>query len=125
MSACVVRKCSQMRWVRTIRSAEEARAETAGVVREAFVPHLALFGALALAILSIAVLIYFVHHVTDSIHINNVIARIGRGLLADIAERGGDCSPPVRVDEDLPSGASAPVAATRTGYVEAMDEAAG
>lgn len=112
--------------LRTIRSAEEASAETAGAVREAFVPNLALFGALALAIGSIAVLIYFVHHVTDTIHINNVIARIGCGLLGDIEERSsticdkgsGDCSSA----PDVPPGL--PVPATRTGYVEALDEGA-
>jgi uncharacterized membrane protein len=109
--------------LRTIRSAEETSADTAGAVREAFVPHLAMFGALALAIASIGVLIYFVHHVTDGIHINNVIARIGRNLLADIADRSGE-------DEDAdengaeapPPEQGSPVAATRTGYVEALDE---
>ena len=64
--------------LRTIRSAEEISADTAGAVRDAFVPHLAMFGGLALAIASTAVLIYFVHHVTSGIHINNVIARVGR-----------------------------------------------
>ena len=73
--------------LRTIRSAEETSADTGGAVREAFVPHIAMFGALALAVASIGVLIYFVHHVTDAIHINNVIARIGHKLLADIADR--------------------------------------
>lgn len=110
--------------LRTIRSAEEASADTAGAVREAFVPHLAMFGALALAILSIGVLIYFVHHVTDGIHINNVIARIGRGLLADIEkakdddEAGGAEVTPVRPV------AGSPIPSTRTGYIEALDEEA-
>ena len=76
--------------LRTIRSAEETSADTAGAVRDAFVPHLAMFGGLALAIASTAVLIYFVHHVTSGIHINNVIARVGRHLIADIRERNGD-----------------------------------
>ncbi len=110
--------------LRTIRSAEEASADTAGAVREAFVPHLAMFGAMALAILSIGVLIYFVHHVTDGIHINNVIARIGRGLLADIdkarddAEAGDAEITPVRPV------AGPTIRSTRTGYVEALDEEA-
>ena len=88
-------------------------------------PHIAMFGALALAVASIGVLIYFVHHVTDAIHINNVIARIGRGLLADIAKRSGedDASEDDGVATPQPEQGS-PVAAIKTGYVEALDEGA-
>ncbi len=109
--------------LRTIRSVEEASADTSGAMREAFVPHLAMFGALALAILSIGVLIYFVHHVTDGIHINNVIAKIGRGLLADIAARD-DEGPGVSASGIALPAAGSTIAATRTGYVDALDEEA-
>lgn len=108
--------------LRTIRSAEEASAESGGAVREAFVPHVAMFGALALAVASIWVLIYFVHHVTDAIHINNVIARIGQGLLADISERDDEQGAAGGDDSERPTSKGAPVPATRTGYVEALDE---
>lgn len=106
--------------LRTIRSAEEASAEAGGALREAFVPHLALYGAFLLAIASIGVLIYFVHHVTDSIHINSVIARIGGGLIDD-----------VRAMSDAPESApyalppfpdAATIEAPKTGYVKAIDE---
>ncbi|WP_167737596.1 DUF2254 domain-containing protein [Sphingomonas parva] len=108
--------------LRTIRSAEETSADTAGAVREAFVPHLAMFGALALAILSIGVLIYFVHHVTDGIHINNVIARIGRGLLSDI-EKASDHDGDDGTDAALvPPGSGTPIPSQKTGYVDALDE---
>ena len=110
--------------LRTIRSAEETSADTGGAVREAFVPHTAMFGALALAVASIGVLIYFVHHVTDAIHINNVIARIGRQLLAGIAERCDDEGATGEGVEASPPAKGAPVAATKTGYVEALDEGA-
>jgi uncharacterized membrane protein len=112
--------------LRTIRSAEETSADTGGAVREAFVPHVAMFGALALAVASIGVLIYFVHHVTDTIHINNVIARIGRGLLADIAQHCGD-QPEAdegRNQADQTANKGSPVPATKTGYVESLDESA-
>ncbi len=108
--------------LRTIRSAQETSADTSGAVREAFVPHVAMFGALALAVASIGVLIYFVHHVTDSIHINNVIARIGSGLLADIAERNGDEDAIGEQGPERPTVTSSPVPATKTGYVESLDE---
>lgn len=107
--------------LRTIRSAEEATADTGDAVREAFVPHLAVYGALALAIASIAVLVYFVHHVTDSIHINNVIARIGRQLLDDVeelpTEPAVDRSPPDLCDPLA-------IVSADTGYIEAADSKA-
>lgn len=107
--------------LRTIRSAEEASADTGGAVREAFVPHAAMFGALALAVSSISVLIYFVHHVTYGIHINNVIAKIGRQLITDIRARHGDQSAdieglPVPILDEL-----TPISAGKTGYIEAID----
>ncbi len=108
--------------LRTIRSAEEASADTAGAVREAFVPNLAILGALGLAISSIGVLIYFVHHVTDTIHINNVIARIGRGLLRDIAEADRSAVAGGSEERATEPSAGLPVRSTKTGYIEALDE---
>lgn len=106
--------------LRTIRSAEETSADTAGAVRDSFVPHLAMFGGLALAIASTAVLIYFVHHVTSGIHINNVIARVGRRLIADIRDRSGDENAPSPPPPPL-TGKFASIAASKTGYIEAID----
>lgn len=106
--------------LRTIRSAEEISADTAGAVRDAFVPHLAMFGGLALAIASTAVLIYFVHHVTSGIHINNVIANVGRQLIADI--RKSACEEDEAAALKAPTAAkSTPILATKTGYIEAID----
>lgn len=106
--------------LRTIRSAQETSADTSGAVREAFVPHLAMFGGLALAILSTGVLIYFVHHVTTGIHINTVIARVGQKLIADIREQGGKS----RETAGTTASAERPeaiIASQETGYIEAID----
>ncbi len=105
--------------LRTIRSAQEASAETGGAVRDAFVPQLAMFGGLALGVLSTAVLIYFVHHVTVGIHINTVIARVGESLLADVRDLAdGPAEGPGRP----PSPASrSTVHATEAGYIEIID----
>lgn len=111
--------------LRTIRSAAETSAETGGAVRDAFVPHAAMFGGLALAIVSTAVLIYFVHHVTTGIHINTVIAQVGRRLIgalralrdqADEDGAGRGALEPPRGERG-----SVIVAATDAGYVEALD----
>ncbi len=107
--------------LRTVRDGKEGSGDADEIVRDAFVPHLAMFGALALAILSIGVLIYFVHHVTDSIHVNNVIARIGQSLLDDIARHtaeNDDAAP----RQCLPIGESTPVQSPTSGYVQAIDE---
>lgn len=108
--------------LRTIRSAAETSADTGGAVRDAFVPHLAMFGGLGLAIASTAVLIYFVHHVTSGIHINNVIAQVGRDLVDRIRERSEEqrCAPQVD-GQPLFAGTFEPVAATKNGYIEAFD----
>jgi len=69
--------------LRTIQSPDEnGAAASAG-----FVPHLALIIAIALALCSIAVLIYFIHHVPTRIHISNVIRDIGEALIAAIDDR--------------------------------------
>ena len=62
--------------LRTVRSGEE---DAAG-----FVPHLSLLVALLFATASLAVLIYFIHHVPESIHISNVAASLGRRLNSQI-----------------------------------------
>lgn len=109
--------------LRAIRSAEgggtdtQAAAETAA---GAFVPQLAIYGALALALASIAMLIYFVHHVTDSIHINNVVARIGQALIGDIRKLSG--REQAQTEADFPELENpAQIKAMKTGYIEAVD----
>jgi uncharacterized membrane protein len=49
-----------------------------------FVPHLAIFGADGLAIASVAVLIYFIHHVPRSISVSTVVSGVGNELIRSI-----------------------------------------
>lgn len=62
--------------LRTIRGGEED-----------FVPQYSVIVAMLLAVCSIGVLIYFIHHVLQSIHINHVVERIGRQLVGDARVR--------------------------------------
>ncbi|MDT9599147.1 DUF2254 domain-containing protein [Sphingosinicella rhizophila] len=62
--------------LRTIRSGDDG-----------FVPQYAVVVAMLLAACSIGVLIYFIHHVPQSIHINHVVARIGEQLVDDTRRR--------------------------------------
>ncbi len=52
---------------------------------EAFVPHLSVTLGVLLAVISMGVLIYFIHHVVIAIQANQVVARVGRELI-DVLE---------------------------------------
>lgn len=60
--------------LRTIRRAEEIL----------FVPHLSVTLGVLLAVVSVGVLIYFIHHVSVSIQANEIVARIGKELIEEI-----------------------------------------
>lgn len=133
--------------LRTIRDGVQVSAETpldatAAATSTAFVPHSAILVALALAILSVGVLIYFVHHVPQSIHVSNVIAAVGRDLIEGIdrlfpegvgeegrAAGGGADGPdpataaPAPEAEDDPAPPDAvPIGARHNGYVQRLDD---
>lgn len=121
--------------LRTIRSPEEAPLGGAlGVTTTsgAFVPHLSLLCGVILAMASIGVFIYFIHHVPESIHASNVAAGVGRELNEQISTlfpatvgRGipeDDYDPRTDVPDDFIEGA-APVPADGNGYIQHIDEA--
>jgi len=119
--------------LRTVRSADESGGYS-------FVPDLSLLVAVGLAICSIGVLIFFIHHVPSKIHINSVIEEIGDALLKAIDDRFprflGDPRPDdeelaerARVPAVFAKDASADVASERrivrsgsTGYLVMIDE---
>jgi uncharacterized membrane protein len=118
--------------LRTVRSADESGGYS-------FVPDLSLLVAVGLALCSIAVLIFFIHHVPSKIHINSVIEEIGDGLLGAIEERFPRFIGDPRPDDDRAERAIVPrtfrkdasaddaehrrlVRAKRTGYVMMIDE---
>jgi uncharacterized membrane protein len=114
--------------LRTIRGGEEG----------SFVPQIAVMIGMLMGLMSIGVLIYFIHHVPQSIHINHVAARIGRQLLQGVEQRF-----PRRIGEapelgdlagrrpaealtalcgDGPRHRIAEVTGCETGYIQAIDE---
>jgi uncharacterized membrane protein len=106
--------------LRTIRAGEDG----------GFVPQLAVMIGMGLALCSIGVLIYFIHHVPQTIHVNNVVARIGQLLVEEADKRFPDLiGDPASGTGDLPALPSlgpdtGGVAATATGYIQGIDEAA-
>lgn len=96
----------------------------------AFVPHISATLALFLAIASIGVLIYFIHHAAVSIQADNIIAAVGRELDAAITrifpekERGRQLEQELRHEHDIPAKfdeEAHTVPAQQTGYLQTTD----
>jgi len=49
-----------------------------------FVPNISLLTAMGLTIMSVGVLIFFIHHVPETLNVGNITARVGRRLRNDI-----------------------------------------
>ncbi|KTD36518.1 hypothetical protein Lnau_1502 [Legionella nautarum] len=89
-----------------------------------FVPQISLLVALLLAISSIIVLIYFFHHIPESINMSNLIAQIGDELNCQL-----DCLFPTNVGKEHSKKASCPesysqstsVIANKRGYIRIID----
>ena len=94
-----------------------------GTGQEAFVPWLAVSGSLALALASVGVLIYFIHHLAHSIQIDTIMSQVERETRSVIDDvyphqpryRGAEerCPEPPLEAVGLP--------AARSGYVQAVD----
>lgn len=102
---------------------------------DAFVPHLAVNAAVLLAVADVAVLIYFIHHISDSIQITTLTGRVRDELLATVerlyplpgaadgAVHGGPGGAPDAGARDVPRPeGGAPVAAQRSGYLQSLDD---
>jgi uncharacterized membrane protein len=107
--------------LRTIRRADEV----------AFVPHLSVSIGVLLAMVSIGVLIYFIHHVSVSIQADEVVARVGRELEDGIDRLfPGHLGKPGSEVSKAPGGAdlpaafaheARPVGALEDGYLQLID----
>jgi uncharacterized membrane protein len=95
--------------LRTVRSVEEA----------AFVPHLGVTGALLLALLCVATLVWFVHHVATGINVETVIDLV-HDELSDAINRLSLDQPTATPTLVPPRGV--PVTLATHGYVRAIDE---
>jgi uncharacterized membrane protein len=88
-----------------------------------FVPRLAVSGSLFLALLSLAALVYFIHHIARSIQIDTIMAGVERETLAVIddtyPERFGDAGTEEQAPQPPPQAVTVP--ARRSGYLQAVD----
>jgi uncharacterized membrane protein len=101
---------------------------TVGVQRageQAFVPRLAVSGSLGLALLSVGVLIYFIHHLARSIQIDSIMSQIQREtreVIDDVYPRPASDPEPEERCPDPPAHAVV-VPAVVSGYLQAVQPA--
>jgi uncharacterized membrane protein len=84
-----------------------------------------------LALASVGVLIFFVHHVPESMHVSNIIAGVGRGLNEEISNQfparignPNEDESDQKIESDLPDSFYATaktIFSTGTGYLEYID----
>lgn len=104
--------------LRTVRSVEENQ----------FVPYLSVNVGIALVMVTLGVLIYFIHHITQRIQVENVIAEIGHDFAAALPRLfpkeigqpadGAEVKPPTAEEWE----AATIVPAPRNGYVQRVDD---
>lgn len=107
--------------LRTIRRAEEVL----------FVPHLSVTLSVLLAVLSVGVLIYFIHHVSISIQANEIVSRVGKELVEGIEQlfpekigRGASqipTEPPHTGFLDTFNREALPIVSAEDGYLQFVD----
>lgn len=91
---------------------------------EVFVPHLAVNGAVLLALANVAVLVYFIHHISDSIQVATLARRVRGDLTATVdrlypADLGDEPDP--GAEAQLPTTwLGRPITADASGYVLAV-----
>lgn len=110
--------------LQTIRAQDDRIADNI-----TFVPSLAVLLGVLLAILGIAVLIFFVHHIATTLQASEIIARITHETVAAVDrlfpdEMGDEESPrvPQAATADLETDQWRPIASPRTGYIQRVDE---
>lgn len=111
--------------LRTIQSGDPDSAN-----RAEFVPNLAVFIGLVLAVVSVAVLIYFIHHIPTTIHASEVVSKVGKSLRAGLEQAfegqsatSTDQAPVPDLRPASPLGLQGhPLPSSSTGYVQFVDE---
>jgi len=119
--------------LRTVRNAETAPAGStnADELASAFVPHVAVIVGVLMALASVGVLIFFIHHIPESMHVSNIIASVGRGLNKQISNQfparignPHEDESDQKIESDLPDSFYATaksIFSTGTGYLEYID----
>jgi uncharacterized membrane protein len=100
----------------------------------AFVPHLSVTLGVILSLVSVGVLIYFIHHISRSIQADVLVGRIGREVLDEVDSlypgglgRGPEEVPIISSRTSLPEAfdrEARPIPAAEGGYVQSVEPGA-
>lgn len=95
---------------------------------EPFVPSLAVLGAIVLAFVAIALLVFFIHHLATSIEISSILRRIAQGTHQSVEalfpeELGEEADEALRDADAGGIAAWTPVTSAETGYIVSLDSA--
>ncbi len=104
--------------LRSVNAADESTG------RASFVPYLAVYLAILIAVANVFALVYFIHHIADSIQVSTLIERVSRELHRVVAGQYPDTVPANAVPAGRLGGACEVVTAGAPGYVVSVDEAA-
>jgi uncharacterized membrane protein len=109
-----------LRVVRGVGVTEDASPENV------FVPQFSLLIALVMTLASIGELIYFIHHVPESIHISTVLQRLSTDMIAKMddlyPENFGDESDETLTPHDVPFTPHVTITSGRAGYLQGIDD---
>jgi uncharacterized membrane protein len=91
----------------------------------AFVPVVSVCGAMLLALVAVAWLIFFIHHISQAISVNHIVDRIARdteGVIAGLMPHPASTVEPTH-QRPMPDGDGAPILNPRSGYIRFIDTA--
>ena len=97
--------------LRTVRTIDEGT----------FVPHVAVTGAMVLALVCIGTLVWFVHHIATTINVETVVDAVSRDLIDAIGSKTQEAAPLLPPEVPVQG---MPASGTGSGYLQAVDGAA-
>ena len=100
--------------LRTIQS--EAEGDVA-----AFVPHLAILIAIGLVMISVFALIFFIHHVPETINVSNITSTLGHGLQQAVQRAIDSAEDSTATATDPEGDPDAICCSTQSGYLQTIN----
>ncbi|WP_371395338.1 DUF2254 domain-containing protein [Fretibacter rubidus] len=93
-----------------------------------FVPNISLLTAMGLTLFSVAVMIYFIHHIPETLNVGNITGQVGRRLRRDLEDLyPSDLGEAKKDDPDLSTftdDTACSVGAKAEGYIQAVNDSA-
>ncbi|MGA7155850.1 MAG: DUF2254 domain-containing protein [Acidobacteriaceae bacterium] len=90
-----------------------------------FVPAISITVAISLALVSLVMLIYFIHHISTSIQASHIVSVIATSIQKAIPElypaEAGQQAPSAPATHDFRSGTQTPVQTSTSGYLQSVD----